>query len=136
MRLLLLTPPMTQLNTPYPATAYLMGFLRLHAGELGLELAQADPALELFLRLYSRDGLTRVRDTIKAGRRRGRGASAAVDAFLAQAEAYIETVEAAVAFLQGRDPNLAARIAGRTFLPEGPRFAGLAQDDEDEGPLA
>ena len=62
---LLLTPPMVQLNTPYPATAYLMGFLRLHAAELGLELAQADPALELFLRLYSRDGLTRMRDTIK-----------------------------------------------------------------------
>jgi len=28
MRLLLVTPPMIQLNTPYPATAYLTGFLR------------------------------------------------------------------------------------------------------------
>jgi radical SAM superfamily enzyme YgiQ (UPF0313 family) len=128
-RVLLLTPPMVQLNTPYPATAYLMGFLRLHAAELGLELAQADPALELFLRLYSRDGLTRVRDAM-------RGEGAAVESFLAQSQRYLETVEAAVAFLQGRDPNLAARIAGRTFLPEGPRFAALAQDDEDDGPLA
>ena len=26
-KLLLLTPPFTQLNTPYPATAYLLGYL-------------------------------------------------------------------------------------------------------------
>jgi hypothetical protein len=26
-KLLLITPPFTQLNTPYPATAYLKGFL-------------------------------------------------------------------------------------------------------------
>jgi radical SAM superfamily enzyme YgiQ (UPF0313 family) len=132
MRLLLLTAPMVQLNTPYPATAYLTGFLRRHAGELGLEVAQADPALELFLRLFSRPGLARVRDEIAARRpaaRRAMGASVA--AFLENAERYLETVDAAIAFLQGRDPNLAARIAGRTLLPEGPRFAPL--DGGDDG---
>src|SRR5438045_9294657 len=51
MRLLLVTPPMIQLNTPYPATAYLMGFLRLHAADLGLELTQADASPTLFLPL-------------------------------------------------------------------------------------
>ena len=61
LRVLLVTPPMVQLNTPYPATAYLTGFLRQHAAALNLELAQADPALELFLRLFSRAGLERVR---------------------------------------------------------------------------
>ena len=59
MRVLLLTPPMIQLNTPYPATAYLTGFLRQHAARLGVEVAQADPAIELFLRIFSRRGLTR-----------------------------------------------------------------------------
>src|SRR5438270_14034116 len=53
MRLLLVTPPMIQLNTPYPATAYLMGSLRLHAADLGLELTQADASLTLFLRLFA-----------------------------------------------------------------------------------
>ena len=62
VRILLLTPPMTQLNTPYPATAYLSGFLRLHAARLGLEVRQADPALELVLRLLSRAGLTAIAD--------------------------------------------------------------------------
>ena len=42
---------------------------------------------------------------------------------------YVETVEPAIRFLQGRDPSLALRIVGRDFLPEGPRFAA-ALDDE------
>src|SRR6476659_9532826 len=57
MRVLLATPPMTQLNTPYPATAYLTGFLRAR----GQDVRQADPAIELVLRLLSRHGLERVR---------------------------------------------------------------------------
>ncbi len=137
MRILLLTPPMVQLNTPYPATAYLTGFLRQHAGELGLELAQADPALEMFLRLFSRAGLGRVRAQIeKNARKLGRGgAPPSVAAFLENADRALEVVDAAIAFLQGRDPNLAPRIAARAFLPEGPRFAPLASGEDDE-PLA
>src|SRR5206468_4143336 len=64
MRLLLVTPPMIQLNTPYPATAYLMGFLRLHAADLGLELTQADASLTLFLRLFSGPLLARAADVL------------------------------------------------------------------------
>jgi hypothetical protein len=58
-----------------------------------------------------------------------------VTSFLASADSYIATVDAAVRFLQGGDPSLALRIAGRTFLPEGPRFATLAEgapDAEDD----
>src|SRR3954453_1810462 len=65
MRVLLLTPPMTQLNTPYPATAYLTGFLRQHEARLGAQVSQADPALELFLRLFSRAGLQRVLEELE-----------------------------------------------------------------------
>jgi hypothetical protein len=53
MRALLVTPPMIQLNTPYPATAYLTGFLRLHGSNLGLKVMQADASIALFLRLFS-----------------------------------------------------------------------------------
>ena len=60
MRVLLVTPPMIQLNTPYPATAYLTGFLRLHAADLGLEVTQADASLSLFLRLFSAPLLARM----------------------------------------------------------------------------
>jgi radical SAM superfamily enzyme YgiQ (UPF0313 family) len=126
---------MVQLNTPYPATAYLCGFLRQHEERLGLTVAQADPALELFLRLFSRRGLLRVREVLAAlPKKRGRHASPPVAHFVAHADAYADTVDAAVRFLQGRDPGLSLRIAGRAFLPEGPRFAQASEGDDD--PLA
>jgi radical SAM superfamily enzyme YgiQ (UPF0313 family) len=134
---------MVQLNTPYPATAYLAGFLRLHAAELGLEIAQADPALELFLRLFSRQGLERVLERVLERGRAARGrqpGSASVAAFAESADRYLATVDAVVGFLQGRAPALAARIVRRKFLPEGPRFTALAAalraGDPADAPLA
>ena len=124
---------MTQLNTPYPATAYLMGFLRQHQARLGLDVTQADPALELFLRLFSRAGLERVVEEL--GRRGRKAAPPPVQSFLRRAPEYLDTVEAAVRYLQGRDPGMALRIAGRGFLPEGPRFAAIAERGDDEDPL-
>ena len=128
MRVLLVTPPMTQLNTPYPATAYLTGFLRLHAPELGLSVTQADASLALFLRLFSSALVERMagelRSRATSGGKRER-APPAIAHFLAHAERYVETVQPAIRFLQRRDPSLALRIVGRAFLPEGPRFAHL-----------
>jgi hypothetical protein len=152
MKVLLLTPPMVQVNTPYPATAYLTGFLRTHARDRGVVAVQDDPALTLVLRLLSRAGLSAVRADLERSRRaarrlatkRGRASRTrvvvpaeppSVTSFLASADSYIATVDAAVRFLQGGDPSLALRIAGRTFLPEGPRFATLAEgapDAEDD----
>src|SRR5580704_13288212 len=136
MRVLLITPPMTQLNTPYPATAYLMGFLRLHAQDLGLELAQADASLTLFLRLFCAPALQQMAEVLRE-RVRAAGRRAEVPApiahFLKHAARYIETVEPAVRFLQRRDPSLAFRIAGRGFLPEGARFGHLGAAPASEG---
>ncbi len=127
---------MTQLNTPYPATAYLTGFLRQHETRLGVEVVQADAAIELFLRVFSRAGLVRVKAAL--GGKRRKNAHPAVASFTAQADRYITTVESVVRFLQGRDPGFALRIVGRDVLPEGPRFGAIddgpgAQDDD---PLA
>jgi hypothetical protein len=137
MRVLLVTPPMTQINTPYPATAYLTGFLRTRAAELDLEVTQADASLALFLRLYTAQLVERMADAVRR-KARGAGHGAAVPPasahFLANAQRYVDTVGPAIRFLQGRDPTLALRIVGRAFLPEGPRFAHLAAAAED--PLA
>jgi hypothetical protein len=138
MKVLLLTPPMVQVNTPYPATAYLTGFLRTHAAARGVVAAQDDPALALVLRLLSRDGLAAVCDELERERPRAarRGETAvrppSVAFFLAEHERYLATIDAVVRFLQGGDPTLALRIAGRAFLPEGPRFAVLRDDADDE----
>jgi hypothetical protein len=130
MRVLLVTPPMTQLNTPYPATAYLTGFLRAHGAALGVTASQADASLGLFLRLFSAPWLERMSNALR-GRTRRSGRKPAMPTsiahFLSNARRYVDTVEPTVRFLQGRDPSLALRIVGRDFLPEGPRFAFLEQ---------
>jgi radical SAM superfamily enzyme YgiQ (UPF0313 family) len=126
LRILFLTPPMTQLNTPYPATAYLTGFLAQHAPQH--VVAQADPALELFLRLFSKDGLTAIAGELRARLDDADDAPPpSIAHFLANADAYVTTIDAVVGFLQGRDPALAMRIATRAFLPEGPRFGAIGQ---------
>jgi radical SAM superfamily enzyme YgiQ (UPF0313 family) len=132
MRVLSVIPPMTQLNVPYPSTAYLTGFLRSR----GVDAVQEDLALALVLKLFSADGLRALRDRVVALPRKRR--TATTDFFEAEFERYLATVDGAVAFLQGRDPSLAHRISGRNFLPEGPRFASLdAYVDEEGGdPLA
>ncbi len=129
MRVLLVTPPMTQLNTPYPATAYLTGFLRLHAADLKLTVTQADASLSLFLRLFSAPLVAHMADELRgrAGTTaRGAPVPPAIAHFLEHAERYVDTVEPAIRFLQRRDPSLALRIVGRAFLPEGSRFAHLS----------
>lgn len=115
--ILLVTPPMTQLNTPYPATAYIKGFLRTR----GIEASQADPALELFLRLFSGTGLKRIKTALS----RWSGDEKCVTHFLEHFEDYHRTIDATIRFLQGKDPSMAMRITSRKFLPEGSRFHAL-----------
>ena len=131
-RVLSLIPPMTQLNTPYPSTAYLTGFLR----QQGVDAVQADIALALVLRLLCPEGLDRVRD--EALKQPERRRSPQVVQFLTEFDRYRDTVGRVVAFLQGRDPTLAHRLANRSLLPEGRWFATLDQhpDDGSGDPLA
>ncbi len=132
LRVLSVIPPMTQLNTPYPSTAYLTGFLRSR----GVDAVQEDLALALILKLLSRDGLLAVRECIAALTAARR--TPLVGAFDADFDRYLETIDPTVAFLQGRDATLMHRIAGRGFLPEGPRFAALDEYVDPNGgdPLA
>jgi radical SAM superfamily enzyme YgiQ (UPF0313 family) len=119
LRVLALIPPMTQLNTPYPSTAYLTGFLRAR----GFEADQADLALELVLSLLSPDGLKAIARQIAS--LAPEAVSSRVSQFMAQHDRYLSTIGPVIAFLQGRDPTLAHRIVTRRYLPEGSRFASL-----------
>ena len=112
---LLLIPPLTQLNTPYPSTAYLTGFLR----SKGVRCEQADLGIEMVLRLFSRQGLTRVFDVLEAKKQ---SLPAEARHMLSKRGAIEDQVDSVVAFLQGRAPALAAALARRGTLPQGPRF--------------
>jgi radical SAM superfamily enzyme YgiQ (UPF0313 family) len=116
---LVVTPPLVQMNAPYPAAACLCG----HLARTGLVAAQADLSLALALRVFSPEGLSRVTAAIRA--RRLRQPTAAVSHLLRHAAEYHATIGPVIRFLQGRDGTLASRIASRHLLPEGPRFAIL-----------
>lgn len=51
-KVLLVTPPFTQLNTPYPAMMYLKGFLNTK----GVDSVQVDLSLEVILEIFSSRG--------------------------------------------------------------------------------
>ena len=128
IRVLSVIPPMTQLNTPYPSTAYLTGFLRSR----GVSAVQEDLALKLVLSLLTTQGLEDVK--VRALRLPEAERSASVNFFLDFFARYVHTIQPTIAFLQGKDSTLSHRIAGRGFLPEGPRFAALdAYDDSESG---
>ena len=129
-RVLSVIPPMTQLNTPYPSTAYLTGFLRSRH----IDAVQEDLALALVLELFSVEGLAAVRDCARALPAAQR--TPLVVAFDADFARYVSTIGPTIAFLQGRDATVAHRIVTRSFLPEGPRFASLdvyIDPDDPEG---
>lgn len=128
LRVLSLIPPMTQLNTPYPSSAYLTGFLRGR----GIDAVQADLSLQLVLRLLSREGLSVLRTLALAQAEPQR--SAVTQGFLDHYPRYAQTIAPVIAFLQGQDPTLAHRIASRGLLPEGPRFAALEVYDDPDDP--
>lgn len=118
-RILLVTPPLTQLNTPYPATAYLTGFL---SGR-GYTIHQADLGIELVLRLFSREGLAEVfRLSANAD---PSTLSPNLERILAFQDEYLATIDTVIRFLQNKDATLAHRICQEDYLPQASRFEAI-----------
>ena len=114
----LITPPFTQLNTPYPATAYLKGFLNTK----NIASFQADLGIEVTLSLFSKKGLQQLFagiDTVNAELTEN------IKRIVTLRDEYVNTIDAVVGFLQGGNPTLAHLICKRNFLPEASRFAQL-----------
>ncbi|MBH0198199.1 MAG: B12-binding domain-containing radical SAM protein [Nitrospira sp.] len=119
-RVLLLMPPLTQLNTPYPSTAYLTGFLQSRS----IAAEQADLGIEMVLRLFSRAGLRRLFTQV---RKHDHVLPPEATPMLAKEQAYLEWIEPVVSFLQGRNPAIASLLSRPGTLPRGPRFRGRTQ---------
>ena len=114
--LLLITPPFTQLNTPYPATAYLKGFLNTK----NISAFQMDLGIEVIAELFSKEGLTKIFSTDNR-----QPTTENSKRILSLQTDYVKTIDAAIAFLQGKNPTLARQICSGNFLPEAARFAQL-----------
>ena len=112
--LLLITPPFTQLNTPYPATAYLKGFLNTK----GIGAYQMDLGIEVILELFSKDGLRSIFEKAQLV-----GVSENSQRIFGLQHDYIQTIDEVISFLQGHMPTLARQICSGNFLPQASRFS-------------
>lgn len=121
--ILLITPPFTQLNTPYPATAYLKGFLKTK----DIPAFQMDLGIEVILEIFSKDGLTEIFNSCQQPTTDNQ------QRIFALRQDYISTVDAVIEFLQGKNPTLARQICSGNFLPEASRFDQMNDDPEAFG---
>ena len=119
-KLFLITPPFTQLNTPYPATAYIKGFLNTK----NIESVQADLGIEVILKLFSKEGLENLFQSHNP-----QPTTYNCKRILALQDEYIKTIDSVIAFLQGKNPTLALQICQEDYLPEASRFAQLEELD-------
>ncbi len=113
-KVLFITPPFTQLNTPYPATPYLKGFLNSKK----VSSCQLDLGLEVSLKIFSKVGLQFIfdqplcHDSLSPNSQR----------ILALKENYTLVIDDVIAFLQGNNDMLAHQICSDSFLPRASRF--------------
>ncbi|NND31452.1 MAG: radical SAM protein [Saprospiraceae bacterium] len=122
-RVLLITPPFTQINTPYPATMYLKGFLNT----LEIESHQADLSLEMFLAIFSVNGLDTVFDEIE---RTDAELSSNAFRIYCNRDNYVATIDFVRSFLQKPTSTAAHRIVAPGFLPRANRFDQLGVLEE------
>lgn len=105
---LLVTPPFTQFNTPYPATTQLKAFLESE----GYACEQRDLGIEVAAEVFSAEFLSAA---FPPGHPAGRDYSAVIDSVMR--------------FLRGDDDTLAMRIVNGSLLPDGD-WGGSDEDME------
>ncbi|MGK0427533.1 MAG: hypothetical protein ACJAUR_001646, partial [Ulvibacter sp.] len=113
--LLIITPPFTQLNTPYPATAYLKGFLNTK----GISAFQMDLGIEVILKLFSKKTF---QELFTIAFENDRIISENGQRIYALKEAYLQPLDEVILFLQGKNETFARQICMPSFLPRASRF--------------
>ena len=117
-KVLLVTPPFTQLNTPYPATMYLKGFLQ----SKDVPVSQCDLSIELFRSIFTNSFIRNIfqeADKLKSYEHQ---------LVWNQRAEYIDKVDLVINYLQKQEVTSAYQIINDSFLPKGHRFEKLEED--------
>ena len=125
IKTLLITPPFTQLNTPYPATAYLKGFL----DSKDVHVDQCDLSVELFNKVFTSDF---IRQAFNEAAETG---NIEFPRIIEQQKAYINKVDTVIGFLRKQDLIVAEQILSDNFLPKGHRSNKLDNNYESVGTI-
>ncbi|GEQ85809.1 radical SAM protein [Patiriisocius marinistellae] len=117
-KILFITPPFTQLNTAYPASAYLKGFME----ENKISFSHCDLSIELFTSIFTSDFLRAI----------FKEAADLKNYFYPEIskmkERYISRVDVVIGFLQKQDIETAHKILEPNFLPIGHRLLKVNTD--------
>jgi len=125
MKVQLIIPPFSQVNTCYPSVTQLTGFLI----SKGYNSVSSDLSLNVFLRVFSKEGFKKIFDSVDLKD---------VNDFYSERilllkNSYINSVEPIIKFLQGKDPNLAYKIVNEKFIPQGESFENISDELEAFG---
>ena len=109
VKTLLITPPFTQLNTPYPATAYLKGFL----DSKNKTVIQWDLSIALFAKLFTQQFIGNIfREAVQNG-------EMSFPLVYKNKEDYITKVDKVTSFLRKQDLKTADELLAEGFFPKG-----------------
>ena len=112
-KILFITPPFTQLNTAYPAAAYLKGFLE----EYKIQVSHCDLSIELFTSIFTSHFLHSI---FKEAENLENYHYPEVRKMKTL---YISRVDTVISFLQKQDIETAIQILDTNFLPLGHRLS-------------
>lgn len=115
---LLIIPPFTQLNTPYPATAYLKGFLESKEITVG----QYDLSIELFNKVFRKDFIANIFREIEGQE------NIEFPLVWEQRAEFIEKVNTVIAYLRRHEVTAAYQILHPGFLPKAHRSHQLDEE--------
>jgi radical SAM superfamily enzyme YgiQ (UPF0313 family) len=114
-KILFITPPFTQLNTAYPATAYLKGFLDEH----DISVTHCDLSIELFTSIFTSNFLRAIfqeADDLE---------NYSYPEISEMKELYISRVDLVIGFLQKQTIVTANKILETDFLPRSHRLLNV-----------
>lgn len=117
-KVLFITPPFTQLNTAYPASAYLKGFLEAQE----ISVSHSDLSIELFTSIFTGDFLQTVFQEADALE------NYHYPKVRKMKTRYISRVDVVIKFLQKQDIITAHKILEPDFLPLGHRLVNVNTD--------
>jgi len=117
-KVLLVIPPFTQLNTPYPATTYLKGFLE----SKGIAVAQADLSIELFAAIFNKEFLAEAFAEAKELE------EIEFIEILEQQTKYLNKVDEVIAFLQSPSIEIAQVLSNLNYFPKGHRITKVNKE--------
>lgn len=112
-KILLITPPFVQPNTPYPATAYLKGYLTSR----GVDVEQVDLSVELLNAIFTKEFLSDIFDSAP-----NKFKDENIERIYTIRKQYISTVDMVMRFLRGGDSTLANMLCMPGFIPQSSRF--------------